>query len=234
MFDMSKNIDETIILCGGLGTRFREVSEEIPKALAVVSGKSILSWLVDDLTNIGIKKIILATGYMSEAIEEFVEKNNLENCIISKEKNPLGTGGAIINAQKHVNKKNFFILNGDSRIKTDFKGLYNFHNKNNSDMSIILSSAIEGKDFGNVLVLKSGKINSFLEKNCKNKYSYINAGVYIISKDLLTDFEKNSFYSLEKDLIPKWIKERRVFGYVVDIPFTDIGTKERYLSAKFE
>ena len=83
---MSKNTDESIILCGGLGTRFREVSEEIPKALAVVSGKPILSWLVDDLTNIGINKIVLATGYLSEEIEKFVEKNNLKNCIISKEK----------------------------------------------------------------------------------------------------------------------------------------------------
>ncbi len=231
---MFKNISESIILCGGLGTRFREVSEKIPKALALVSGKPILRWLIDDLTSIGIKKIVLATGYLSEEIEEFVKNNNFKNCIISKENKSLGTGGAIINAQKYIKKKNFFVLNGDSRIKTDFKGLYNFHNKNNSDMSIILSSKIKGKDFGNVLVLKSGKINSFLEKNCKNKYSYINAGVYILNKDLLTDFEKNSFYSLEKDLIPKWIQGRRVFGYVVDIPFTDIGTKERYLSAKFE
>ena len=119
----------------------------------------------------------------------------------------------------------------DSRIKFDFKDLYNFHNKNNADMSIILSSKIKGKDYGSVLVLKSGRIRSFLEKTVKIN-TYINAGVYIIK--FVIRFGKNSFYSLEKDLIPKWIKERRVFGYVVDIPFTDIGTKERYLSAKFE
>ena len=63
---MPKGISEAIILCGGLGTRFRSVSESIPKTLAPVSGRPVLKWLIDDLTIMGIKRIILASGHLSE------------------------------------------------------------------------------------------------------------------------------------------------------------------------
>ena len=63
---------QTLILCGGLGTRFRSVSEDIPKSLAVVSGKPILSWLIGDLKKNKIKDIILATGHLSSNIEKYV------------------------------------------------------------------------------------------------------------------------------------------------------------------
>ena len=46
---MSVTNMQTLILCGGLGTRFRSISENIPKSLAMVSGKPILRWLIDDL-----------------------------------------------------------------------------------------------------------------------------------------------------------------------------------------
>ncbi len=231
---MSKYINESIILCGGLGTRFREVSEQIPKALAVVSGKPILSWLINDLTNIGIKKIVLATGYLSEDIEEFIENNNFKNCLISKEENPLGTGGAILNAQKYINKKNFFVLNGDSRIKFNLFKLLNFHEENYSDISILLSSKTKGNDFGSVKISKNKIITCFSEKKETFGHSLVNTGVYCMKKSLFTSLKQNTKYSLEKDLIPLWIKEKKIFGHIVNIPFTDIGTKKRFTVAKFE
>ena len=79
-------------------------------------------------------------------------------------KKPLGTGGAIINAQKHVSKKTFFVLNGDSRIKFDLFKLLNFHEENYSNISVLLSSKTKGNDFGSVKVSKNKIITCFSEK----------------------------------------------------------------------
>ena len=231
---MPEEIKEAIILCGGLGTRFRSVSESIPKTLAPVSGQPVLRWLIDDLTNMGIKKIILATGHLSKNIEKFVESNNLKNCFISREEKPLGTGGAIKNAQNHIKKNIFIVLNGDSRINFDLIKFLNFHTKNSADMSLLLSSVTKGIDYGFVNLAYNNLITSFNTKNLTEKTKFINSGVYCMNKSLLFSINENTNYSLEKELLPCWIKEKKIFGYVVNIPFIDIGTKKRYIEAKFE
>ena len=55
-----------------------------------------------------------------------------------------------------------------------------------------------------------------------------------MNKSLLFSIKEHTNYSLEKDLLPLWIKEKIILGYVVNIPFIDIGTKKRYNEAKFE
>ena len=224
---------EAIILCGGLGTRFREVDDKIPKSLAVVSGKPIIRWLIDDLIELGFSRIILATGHLSKQIENYVGKEIGKICIFSSEHKSLGTGGAIKNAQKLIKSKKFFVLNGDSRIKFNFIKLFEFHNKMNSDMSLLLSSKVNGQDYGNVVIEKNLKIVSFNEKGISAKTNLTNTGVYCMNIDLLEDMEKNTFYSLENDLLPTWVNKKKVYGKVVDRIFTDIGTYERFKNASF-
>ena len=86
-----------IILAGGKGTRLRPITDCIPKALVSVGGKPILEWQVIMLAKSGIKDIIIATGYKSDLIEDYVKsrKGFGSKITISCEKTPLGTGGAI-------------------------------------------------------------------------------------------------------------------------------------------
>ena len=74
--------------------------------MAVVSGKPILSWLIGDLKN-KIKDIILATGHLSSNIEKYVGNEFHNSFKISKENKPLGTGGAIKNAEYLLKVKIF-------------------------------------------------------------------------------------------------------------------------------
>ena len=225
---------KVLILCGGLGTRFRSVDDSIPKSLGVVSGKPILKWLIEDLINQGFSKIILATGHLSEKIENFVNNEFIEHCIVSKEKSELGTGGALKNAESFLSNESFLVLNGDSRIKYQFQNLFKFHFEKKADMSLLLSSVISGNDYGNIKLSKTAKIEEFQEKINSNDTSFINSGVYCINPLLLKDMTKDKYYSLEKDLLPKWINKKNIFGQVVNLPFTDIGTLERFKKASFE
>ena len=91
MFKLNKTFPDVFILCGGQGTRFREVREDIPKALAPINGTPFLDLLLNDLVSQGCRRIILGTGYLSEQIESHLQKRKDAEFIISREKRPLGT-----------------------------------------------------------------------------------------------------------------------------------------------
>jgi len=223
---------DVLILCGGLGTRFREVREDIPKALAPIQGVPFIDLLLNDLIHQGFRRIILATGHFGSQLEYHVNQRTDAEYIISCEPIPLGTGGAIKFAEKHFRSKQILILNGDSSINCDFNSLLEFHHNNNADMSILLSSATKGDDYGNVKINNENRITVFSEKPEKSEsyseLSLINAGVYCLNCSLLSDLDPKVEYSLEKDCIPSWLQSHCIIGLRTEQSVQDIGTPERY------
>jgi D-glycero-alpha-D-manno-heptose 1-phosphate guanylyltransferase len=223
---------DVLILCGGLGTRFREVREDIPKALAPVQGVPFIDLLLNDLVDQGFRRIILASGHLSSQLEYHINQRTDAEYIISCEPIPLGTGGAIKFAEIHFRSKQILILNGDSSINCDFNSLLEFHHNNHADMSILLSSVTKGGDYGNVKINDENRIIVFSEKPKKREYyselSLINAGVYCLNCSLLSDLDLKVEYSIEKDWIPSWLQSHRIIGLCTEKSVHDIGTPERY------
>ena len=219
---------DLIILCGGLGTRFREVREDIPKALAPIQGTPFIDLLLDDLNAQGFSRIILATGHLGDQLENYVKQRTDAEYVISKEPKTLGTGGAIKYAEKHFQSSEILVMNGDSRTNFNFLSLFEFHMQKKADMSVLLSKSTVGLDYGYVELEKNHRLLSFLEKHYVTSTLYINAGIYLLNTFLFTPIKLEMNYSLEKDLIPVWIKHNNIFGLITDKPVFDIGTLERY------
>lgn len=219
---------DVLILCGGLGTRFQKVTNDIPKALATVKNIPFINFLLDDLISQGFKRIILATGHLGDQLEEYVKIRSDAEIIISHESKTLGTGGAIKLAENHFFSKQILVLNGDSRIIFKFTKLFKFHNKNNAEMSVLLSSVTKGTDFGNVLINDRNRITAFFEKPHENNFPCVNAGAYVINLSLIKSLKPNKQYSLEKYCLPLWINSHSIFGLITEKPVFDIGTPERY------
>ena len=220
---------DVLILCGGLGTRFREVQKDIPKALAPIKGTPFIDLLLNDLVDQGFRRIILATGHLSSQLEQYVKGRKDAEYIISCEPLPMGTGGAIKLAEQHIRSDIFLILNGDTRILLGYKDLMNFHLQMKSDFTICLCKINDKSDFGSVCLNDKKRIISFNEKKIINN-SFANAGVYCVNKKLLNNIEKKKYFSIEKFLIPNWLKTYKIFGYETNLKFYDIGTKDRYIS----
>ena len=90
---------QAIILAGGFGTRLRTVVSDLPKCMAPVAGKPFLYYVIEHLQKQGVKKFIFSLGYMSEAIQTFLQENySTLDYQLSIEQEPLGTGGAIYKA----------------------------------------------------------------------------------------------------------------------------------------
>jgi D-glycero-alpha-D-manno-heptose 1-phosphate guanylyltransferase len=221
-------IVEALIICGGLGTRLSSAYPETPKCLVPINGKPFIDILLDMLINKKISEITFCLGYLGALIENYVKSSYDFKFNFSSELQPLGTGGAILNALQYVKGDFFIAFNGDSYCDIDLEEFISFHKANHSDCSIALIKAKnKSSDVGMVSMdLISKKITGFEEKKIQNNFDYINAGIYIINKNLIKNYAKKSF-SLEREFFVDSIESKKVFGFEILGPLYDIGTPER-------
>lgn len=217
---------EAIILAGGFGTRLSMVVSDVPKPMAPINGRPFLEYLLDDLNEKGINRVILAVGYKKEIIKShFKKKYKNIDIIYSDEDIPLGTGGAIKKALILAKDENIFIINGDTFFDVDLKEMYQFHKKNSSKLTLAIKEMEKFDRYGS-LILEGDKIIKFEEKKCVDK-GYINGGIYLIKKELLNKEEKESF-SFEKDILENKKFQIEKYGYKSEGYFIDIGIPEDY------
>ena len=191
---------QAIILAGGRGKRLKPVTDYIPKPLIPLDNIPIIEWQIRYLKKFAIKTIIICTGYKTEQIENFLKiKNNFGiKIIFSKEKNPLGTGGAIKQAARYIKEKSFFVLNGDVITNINIKKL---QKKENCIAAIILKTK-----FG-VMGIKDDKVSKFSEKKLISNL-WMNAGLYHLTKNLVKDLPKKG--DIEKTTFPNYAKKGKL------------------------
>ncbi len=230
---------EVIILCGGLGKRLRPIIYDHPKVLAKIGNTTFLDILINNISIYELKNITLCIGHLKDHVKRhfcyYCDGNN--NCNhngynikFSEEEEPLGTGGALKNAIPSIRCDTFIAMNGDSICNVDYRDLVNFHINKNALLSMVLVRSLTSKDYGTVLLDNSQRIISFNEKTTNNKESLINAGIYIMQKDILYHMPKGKTFSLEYDLFPKLCNDR-FYGFITEGEVIDIGTPERYEKA---
>lgn len=245
------NLDDidVVILCGGFGTRLRSVVNDRPKVLAKIGNRTFIDILIDNIKIYGFKNIILCVGYLKDQIKNHFNNNYKDyNIRFSDENTPLGTGGALKNAMSLINSDPFMVMNGDSICKTNYQDFYNFHINKNAILSMVLTKSKMHQDFGNVILDQSQRIIKYQEKEninyikdeMGNKDKYlINAGIYLMRKDIFSYMPNNDQFSLEYDFFPKLIDKNnsgdtinsinnKCFGFITECELIDIGTPERY------
>jgi D-glycero-alpha-D-manno-heptose 1-phosphate guanylyltransferase len=225
-----KNID-AVILCGGMGTRFQKVRNDIPKALAPIGSRLFIDLIVDDLIAQGIRRIVLAVGHLKEQIEAHFQNRKDAEFLISAESKPLGTGGAIKNAEEFLKSDSILLLNGDSKVQISYSNFLHFHLEKRHLFTMVVSSATRGYDYGNVLIGPKGEMVQFTEKPVAETSSLINAGVYLFQRSLLNSFDCKKPRSLERDLLPDWVSHNWVQCWQTSESVCDIGTVDRYEKA---
>ncbi len=220
---------DAVVLCGGLGKRLRSEIGESQKVMAEVKGEPFLNIILEHLKKQGVERIILCTGYKADNVEDYYRKNNFGLTIeFSKEDKPLGTGGAVKHAQGLIKSNPFFVLNGDSFCEVDFPALVKFYQKKKAGAALVVSQVQDSKDFGGITLDGSNRITAFQEKQGVD--AYVNAGVYCFNPNIFALMPETDQFSLEYDVFPK-ILDKNVFGFLIEKPFTDIGTPERYKTA---
>lgn len=194
---------KAVILAGGFGKRLRPLTEKLPKPMLPVADKPILYWQLKWLKHHGIRDVVLCVGYLREKVQEKIEDGRRYGVKVSYvvEEEPLGTGGALMNAHDALSDEEVFLMiNGD--ILTDLNPLQVASAINEAVGAIALVPL--PSPYGIVNFDSEGKIRAFVEKP-KIKGSWINAGVYAFTQEIFNylpqkgDVERTAFPRLAEE-----------------------------------
>lgn len=222
---------DAIILAGGLGTRLSGTVPNLPKSMAPINGRPFLELQLDQLIQLGVTNVILAVGYKSDELENHF-KNGYKNLAItfSKEEKPKGTGGALRAALRLAESETVLALNGDSFVELDIEQALVLSKKHSAPVMFV-AEVDDVARYGSVLIDKDGRLIGFSEKG-KNGPGKINAGAYLLSKEIFSTFVHDDPFSFESDFLPELIRQQDVYVTSAGGRFIDIGTPEDFARAQ--
>lgn len=224
---------QAVILIGGKGTRLRPFTIDTPKPLLPVLNRPFLYYQFEILKAHGVREVVLCTSYQSDLFRKSLG-SRAEGMRLRyvDERQPLGTGGALKNAEALLKPgEPVLALNGDVLNTLDITAFARKHRQQGADLTIALTRVKDPTLYGLVKTAPDGRIREFLEKPSWDEIdaNTINAGAYLFDPKVLAGIPKGVPYSLERQLFPHLLAEKRpVFAYVTTGYWIDIGTVERY------
>ena len=227
---------EAIIIAGGEGRRLQSVVSDVPKPMAKVAGRPFVEYLVEQLKNAGVSRIVLSIGHKAHIIRDyFGDGSRFEvpiTCI--EEKELLGTGGAICYAAKESDiADTFFVMNGDSYFDIDLKALARAHTTSGAVGTLALRKFMNPYRSGVVEIDRSSRIMKFHEKKPVRGEALINGGVYVLSRSIFKHIPSKQKFSMEEEGFPAAI-QAGLHGEVCKGYFIDIGIPEDFARAQTE
>jgi len=223
---MSK-VSQAVIMVGGKGTRLRPLTDNIPKPILPVLDRPCLSYLLRSMAEGGIDHVILACGYRSEQMAAAIGSGSEYGMDIeySYEDTPMGTAGAVKILEDRLDET-FVAANGDVFAYLDVKSAICTHIRNNAAVTISLTEVDDPCEFGIARIDGSGRITEFKEKPKPEEVfsNLINAGLYVVDRDVLKYVPEGLHYDLSKELVPDLLSRKYVIqGHPIDGLWIDVG-----------
>lgn len=222
---------QAVILAGGLGTRLLPLTETVPKPMVPVAGVPYLVHQLRLLARQGFDDVVLLTGYLGEQIEQYFGDGGSLGLRIrySQEREPLGTAGALRQAASLLDQ-DFLLIYGDSYLPIHYPAVTGRLRAASAQAVIVLyDNSIEDTSVRNNIAVDEDLVVIAYEKNSpRDDLKYVDAGVLSLRRSVL-DFIPAALarVSLEEQVFPRLIEQRRMAGYVTAQRFYDIGTPER-------
>jgi len=227
---------KAVILAGGRGTRLRPITCLNPKPMLPLMNRPFMHSFVNWLKSHGLTDIIFSTCYLPDIFSDYFDdgKKFGLNLTYVTEESPLGTCGGVKNVEDWLEGRPFMVFNGDILTSLDLAAMQEFHREKGADITISLTPVEDPSAYGLVPIDDEGRVIQFLEKPGTDQVvtNLINAGTYIIEPYMMDLAPAGKNYSFERGLFPQALKEgRKVYGYVSDDYWLDVGTPEKYLAA---
>ncbi len=230
---LQPKLSQAVILAAGKGVRWRPLTYEIPKALIPINGKPILEHTILYLKNYGIKDIVIVIGTLGDKIQGYFGDGKRFGVKITyvEDVQEKGTAAALKSVEKVLQKKPFLVWYIDEIADIDLDDLIQFHIDNDALATVALSSVSDPLGLGTVK-LQGSRITAFSEKPIKRKIdSYVvNAGIFVFDP-VIFKFLKKNIISLEKEVFPQLVSEKKIYGYLFSGKWFDIGTPQAYAQA---
>ena len=224
---------KAVILVGGEATRLQPLTCNTPKAMVPVFNTPFLEHVIRYLSRHQIEDIILTQGRLSQPVESYFGDGSQFGVKLNYtlENDPLGTAGAVKNTEKYLGET-FLVLNGDIFTNLDITAMIDFHRERKAKATIALTPVDDPTSYGLVDTDSEGRVIRFLEKPNWSQVTsnMINAGIYVLEPDTLTQIPSQTKFSFERELFPLLLEQGEpVYAYPSSAYWIDIGTPEKYL-----
>lgn len=229
-----------VIQAGGKGTRLRELTKDlVPKPLLKLNGKPMIEWQVECLKRYGVKEFVFITGYLGDKIEEYFGDGEALGVHISyiRETEPLGSAGALFYLKDKVQGSNFLLIFGDVMFDMEVSRMLQFHEEKGALATLLVHPNSHPQDSDLVVLDANNKVVGFDSKNNVREYWFdncVNAGIYVLSGELLNQITAPVKTDLEKNIIFPMIKSDKIYGYRTPEYVKDAGTVERFKKVEEE
>ena len=232
LFTKKDKKNHVILMVGGLGTRLRPLTDNLPKPMLPVGGKPILQTIIEKFVSYGFINITLCVGYKSNIIQDFFKDGSQFGAKIEYvlENQRMGTAGALT-LLKNRPSEAFFVMNGDLLTNVNFEHLLEYHLDNHSMATMCVREYDFQVPYG-VVSVNNGKIKSIDEKPIKK--FFVSAGIYMLNSQVINYIPNNEFYDMPT-LFEKIISlNNNVLSFPIREYWLDIGRIEEYERANCE
>ena len=213
-----------VILAGGLGTRLRPLTSEVPKALIPIGGKPFLHHQIDLLKRRGIRDIVLCVGHLGDRVKDYFGDGRWLGVRIrysEEEGHLLGTAGAIKNAEPLL-RDDFFLMYGDSYLMIDYREVMRYFRRFDRLGLMVVWRNVDRFERSNVMV--EGNLVTAYNKDQKSPdMVYINYGLSVLRKEALAFIPAGRPFSQE-DFYQILIDQGELLTFEVEQRFYEIGS----------
>jgi NDP-sugar pyrophosphorylase family protein len=221
------------VLCGGAGTRLKEIVGTSPKILAPIGNKKFIDYLIDYLkVNKKIERVYWLLGIGALEVQTYIESNYsntsyLNLYVIDKKLNN-GTGSALRDFAEEIPSKDFMCLFGDSLPNFDLEQVYGYFSSKQTKIGLTYISKNLVSEVPNVnkssgdLIYYSNKFNL--------EFQFVDYGMTYFNTEYISGTDFVNITDIKK-IIAKCSEGNLLFGLEVHKPFIEIGTPLSYAEA---
>ncbi|MDY6876671.1 MAG: nucleotidyltransferase family protein [Chloroflexota bacterium] len=220
---------QAVIMAGGLGTRLRPLTEDLPKPMLPVGDRPLVELIVEQLRHAGIRRVNITTHYMAEKIvEHFGDGHDfgVELKYVT-EKQPLGTAGAL--GLMETPNEPLLVINGDILTRVDFRAMLAYHQEHEVDLTIAVRKYDLNVPYG-VIESDGAFVRGLVEKPLLS--FFVNAGIYLLEPSVHRYIPNGQCFDMT-DLIQRLLDNNRpVARFPVLEYWLDIGHHTDYVQAQ--
>ena len=225
---------KAFLLAAGKGTRLRPLTYEVPKCLVPIKGIPLLGIWFDLCRVHGISEVLVNLHHLHRQVNEFIENNTVRlNITTFYEERLLGSAGTVLANRNFVSKeKSFFVIYTDNLTNMNLSNMLEFHSQHNGVLTVGLFRTSLPEECGIAEIDRNNVIRSFVEKPINPTSNLANAGIYIAGEKLFDYIPAKEVADFGRDVLPRLAG--RMYGYVINEYFTDIGSHRNYELANEE
>jgi mannose-1-phosphate guanylyltransferase len=224
-----------IVLCAGLGSRLRPLTDRMPKSVLPVAGQPLIAHQLRRLAAAGVREVALNLHHLGSLVRDEVGDGSRFGVSVRYADEPVlrGSAGALLGFPNFFDRR-FVVVYGDVYHEVDIEALAAFHSASGATLTMAATTADDPTRCGVLEIGADGRVRSFVEKpEVAREDAPVNAGIYVCEPHVLDYLPESGPSDFGSDIIPKLVESGEgVYALSTPAIVQDIGTPAGYERAK--